>query len=598
MTILQELARLYDHRAEDKGWPRPGFSTENIGAVVVLAEDGSVREIRSLMAPNKKGKMQPRPMLVPAAVIRSGKSVRPNRFWDKSDYSLGITKVKSGVGQGPNTLKNHDGFRRFHVDWLKDSTDPALVALRKFCESWQPEWFVNFPDAASLVDQNFIFQLEGEPPIHTLPKAQTLLAKVGASDDVAEAMCLVTGRFAPVALLHRPIKGVNREGEQVRDRRLVSFNEAAYESNGREKGDNAPVSEAAVFAYGTALNALLARDSANHLRIGGDTLVFWADEAVAENAFLASFGDAEGEGEKELRQRLIAVAEGRARADSPLDPATRLFVLGLAPNAARLAVRYWHPGTLGDFARAVTRFWQECAIDPSPFVKGGADLPPRPWALLYDTAAQGKADNIPNGLGGDLMRAILTGHRYPQTLLAALIGRLRIEGEPDRAKRGNLDGRRAAMIRAVLIRNNRMEVPMALDETATDAAYLLGRLFGAYVYAEKSYQERGAGLRQKYLGAASATPARIFPVLMRGYEHNLAALRKAGGHKVGAGVKADRAVAAIIALLPGDGNLPAILPLEEQGRFFIGFYHQISAFYARAEDAAEALIDTAQGDTE
>lgn len=139
---------------------------------------------------------------------------------------------------------------------------------------------------------------------------------------------------------------------------------------------------------------------------------------------------------------------------------------------------------------------------------------------------------------------------------------------------------------------------MALDETADDAAYLLGRLFGAYVYAEKSYQERGAGLRQKYLGAASATPARIFPVLMRGYEHNLAALRKAGGHKAGSGVKADRAVAAIIALLPGDGDLPATLPLEEQGRFFIGFYHQISAFYTKAEDAAEALIDTNEGDAE
>lgn len=133
---------------------------------------------------------------------------------------------------------------------------------------------------------------------------------------------------------------------------------------------------------------------------------------------------------------------------------------------------------------------------------------------------------------------------------------------------------------------------MALDETTNNAAYLLGRLFGAYVYAERSYQARNAGLRQKYLGAASATPARIFPVLMRGYEHNLASLRKAGGQKAGAGVRADRAVASIIALLPGDGDLPATLPLEEQARFFIGFYHQISAFYTKAEDAAEELLDT------
>lgn len=139
---------------------------------------------------------------------------------------------------------------------------------------------------------------------------------------------------------------------------------------------------------------------------------------------------------------------------------------------------------------------------------------------------------------------------------------------------------------------------MALNEEAKDPAYLLGRLFGAYAYAERSYQERGAGLRQKYMGAASATPARIFPVLMRGYEHNLASLRKAGGQKAGSGIKADRAVAAIIANLPGDGALPGTLPLEDQGRFFIGFYHQTSAFYARPEEAAEAMATHQEEDTD
>lgn len=139
---------------------------------------------------------------------------------------------------------------------------------------------------------------------------------------------------------------------------------------------------------------------------------------------------------------------------------------------------------------------------------------------------------------------------------------------------------------------------MALDEAADDAAYLLGRLFGAYAYAERSYQKRGAGLRQKFMGAASATPARVFPVLMRGYEHNLASLRKAGGQKAGAGVKVDRAVTAIIAALPGGGTLPVTLPLEEQGRFFIGFYHQFSTLDTKAKGATEALNDTAEGDAE
>ena len=424
--------------------------------------------------------------------------------------------------------------------------------------------------------------------IHELPAAQALLKAKGDGG----AICLVTGRAGAVVRLHPSIKGVM--GAQSSGASLVSFNNDAETSHGKKQGYNAPVSDEAAFAYGTALNALLAEGSGNNLRIGGDTVAFWAEDGAAEDAFRTLFAGSDTKAETELRERLLAVVEGRARSDESLDTDSRLFVLGLAPNAARLSVRYWYPGTLGNFAQNVIKFWNDMAIAPSPFRKDSADLPPKPWALLYDLAAQKDAGNIPNGLGGDLMRAILTGGLYPTTLLAAIIGRLRVEGEPNRVRNGNVDGRRAAMIAAVLRRNFKMEVPMALNETVTDQAYLLGRLFGAYTYAEKSYQERGAGLRQKYLGAASATPARMFPVLMRGYEHNLASLRKAGGQKAGAGVRANKAVAAIMDGLTGD--LPAALPLEEQGRFFIGFYHQFSAFYAKPEDAAEALIGNEGGD--
>lgn len=581
MTILQELAALYNARAKEEYWPKPGFSTEKTGAVVVLAEDGAVREIRSLMAPDAKGKMQPRSMPLPTVNRTSG--IKPATFWDKTAYSLGVTETPDGPGQAKRTLAEHEKFKSEHLDLLRSVEDPALIALQLFCKTWSPEHFIDFPDAVSIVDQNVVFRLDEGPFLHELSAAKALMSAAGEGD----VICLVSGRPGPVQESHPAIKGVM--GAQSSGARLVSFNNSAETSHGKEKGDNAPVSEAAAFAYGTALNALLAKGSGNSLRIGGDTVAFWAEDGGAEDAFRAMFAGSDPETETELRDRLLAVAEGRLRADGDLDPDARLFVLGLAPNAARLAVRYWHPGTLGDFAKTVTQFWADMAIAPSPFVKGGVDLPPKPWALLYDLAAQRDAGNIPAGLGGDLMRAILTGGRYPATWLSAVMGRIRVEGEPDRARHGNVDGRRAAMIAAVLRRNYKREVPMALDETARDAAYLLGRLFGAYAYAEKSYQERGAGLRQKYLGAASATPARVFPVLMRGYEHNLSSLRKAGGIKAGAGVKVDRAVANIIDGL--DGAMPATLPLEAQGRFFIGFYHQTSAFYIRAEDAADVLID-------
>jgi CRISPR-associated protein Csd1 len=559
------------------------------------------------MAPDAKGKPQARPMSVPAVKRTSG--IKPAILWDKTAYALGITSVKGNdgkplkngagdpiPGQGPRTEAEHAAFREAHLDLLADATAPGLVALRRFVERWSPGGFSEDGHPPSVIDQNLVFRF-GDDLVHDLPEAAALL--LAAEGEAAP--CLVTGREGPTARLHPSIKGVM--GAQSSGASLVSFNNDAEASHGKKQGENAPVSEAAAFAYGTALNALLAKGSRNSLRVGDATVAFWAHgagEEEAEDLFAQLVSgpvkEDDAGAENRVRTHLAEVAAGRMPAGTGLDPATRVFALGLAPNAARLAVRFWHPGTLGDLARHVARFWEECAIEPSPFRTRAGPRPPRPWALLYETALQGKAENIPPLLGGGLMRAVLTGGPYPRTLLTAVIGRIRADRE-DTGKpleqRGR-DGRRAAIIRAVLLRTNKEEVPMALDEGATDVAYLLGRLFGAYVYAEKSHQDRGATLRDKYMGSASATPARVFPVLMRGYEHNLSSLRKAGGNKAGAGVRADRAVAAILAALPGgeaEGAMPAALPLEDQGRFFIGFYHQLSAFYAKPEEAAEALIE-------
>lgn len=612
MTILTELASLYERRATKAGWARPGYSVEKVGGEVELDPDGGVVAIRSLMAPDAKGKPQARPMSVPAVKRTSG--IKPAFLWDKTAYALGVTAVKGNdgkprkdgagdpiPGQGHRTDAEHAAFREAHLDLLADATAPGLVALRRFVERWSPDRFGEDGHPPSVIDQNLVFRF-GDALVHDLPEAAALLLAVEGE----AAPCLVTGDEGPTARLHPSIKGVM--GAQSSGASLVSFNNDAETSHGKKQGENAPVSEAAAFAYGTALNALLAKDSRNSLRVGDATVAFWAQgagEEEAEDLFaqLVSGPAREDDAgaENRVRTHLAEVAAGRVPAGSGLDPSTRVFALGLAPNAARLAVRFWHPGTLGDLARHVVRFWEECAIEPSPFRTRAGPRPPRPWALLYEMAVQGKAENIPPLLGGGLMRAVLTGAPYPRTLLTTVIGRIRADrADIDRPleQRGR-DGRRAAVIRAVLLRTthsseDRRKWLMALDEGATDVAYLLGRLFGAYVYAEKSYQERGATLRDKYMGSASATPARVFPVLMRGYEHNLSSLKKAGGNKAGAGVRADRAVAAILAALPGgeaEGAMPAALPLEDQGRFFIGFYHQLSAFYAKPEEAAEALIE-------
>lgn len=611
MTILTELARLYERRAldetvpEEKRWPLPGFSMENIGAEVVLDDDGAVLRIRPLGVADAKGKMRQLRRAVPAIERTSG--IRAGLFWDKTAYALGVTATvgddgKATVdedgnpvpGQGKRTVAEHQAFREAHLALLEGADDPGLRALCRFVETWRPEMFAENGCPPAIIDANVVFRHgEAGARLHETEAARALLTGEARNVETDMVPCLVTGDAGAVVQLHPKTKGVM--GAQSSGASLVSFNASAFESHGKKQGDNAPVSKRAAFAYGTALNGLLEHGSGNTLRVGDATVVFWADgSSDAEAVVGAALGQTEGEIETEVGAAMTALSAGQP-SESGLDPGSRFFLLGLAPNAARLSVRFWHETTLGDLARHVTRFWDECAIEPSPFRnREGVLLPPKPWSLLHVLAQGGKGENVPPRMGGELMRAILTGRPYPRTLLSAAIGRIRAEGEdtdkPLIQKR--TDGQRAALIRAVLLRGaadadvEKKRTPMALDENATDPPYLLGRLFGAYVYAERSHQPRGASLRDKYLGAASATPARVFPILMRGYEHNLSALMKAGGSKAGSGVVADKAVARIIAALPGGGDLPGSLPIDDQGRFFIGFYHQLSAFYAKAEDAA------------
>lgn len=606
MTILTELAALY---ARMPDLPRPGFSCEAIGGEVVLATDGTVAEMNVLAAPDEKGKLRPRAMSVPAAVKRTA-GIKSNLFWDKSAYVLGVI-VATGPdgkplsddlgnpvpGQGGRTAQEHAAFVAAHLELLAVAEVPELVALRHFLMQWEWEDFLASGYDTGLLDANLVFRLQGESRfIHDLPEAAALLGRAKGEGPI----CLVTGQPAAVARLHPSIKGVM--GAQSSGASLVSFNDLAYESHGKKQGENAPVSEAAAFAYGTTLNALLRRGSGQNLRIGDATVVFWVEartpkETIAATtlfgAVLAPSPEDTNTARRKLTGELTAIAKGKWHDAPGYDPETKVFVLGLAPNAARLSVRFWHPGRLQDFAARIATFWDELQIMPSPWLgRDGSEHPPAAWRLPYEVAALGDAKNIPPLLGGALMRAVLTGANYPRTLLSGVIGRLRVEGTPpDRFS----DGRRAAIIRAVLVRNTKREVSMALDETSEDPAYVLGRLFGAFTYAERSYADRGATIRDKYMGGASATPARIFPMLMKGYEHNRAGLAKAGGQKVGAGIKAEKAVASILAKLPGGGDLPASLPLEDQGRFFVGFYHQLSAFYTKAEDAVVEPTEDTEG---
>jgi CRISPR-associated protein Csd1 len=591
VTVLQALDRYYD-RMEARGEAEPlGFSREKIGFAVELSADGEPVAVIDLRIQSGK-RLAPRLLSVPAALKRTV-AIAPNFLWDKTAYALGRT-----AGSAKRTAQEHEAFRALHRDLLAGSNDPGLVALRRFLESWRPERFDSVPFLVEMLDSNIVFRLEGDLGfVHERDAARELSTRrqVGAAQD--SVFCLVTGRRAPAQRLHPTIKGVN--GAQTSGAALVSFNLDAFTSYGKEQGDNAPTSEQAAFRYGAALNGLLERDSRNRLRrgIGDATVVFWADTSAiedegaaraAEDCFAQWTEPPNDESEaKKVREQLARIAAGEPIEELKLglDARTKFHVLGLSPNAARLSIRYWLSDDFGAFVERLARHYRDLTIEPPPW---GTRLPSIEWLLTKTTAAQEKAENVQPVLAGELTRAVLQGMRYPRALLSGAVVRLRAGDDPG-------SGWHAAAIRAVLLRERRLALaegakrldvskeglPVGLDRDNPNAAYQLGRLFAAVETAQRMALGRvNAPIRDRYFGAASATPASVFPLLMRGVQSHLGKLRKSGK-----GFWLEREIEEINDRLPPE--LPRSLKLEAQGRFVLGYYHQRKGQFMSREAQTE-----------
>jgi CRISPR-associated protein Csd1 len=587
MTILQALDRYYDRMAARNEVEAPGWSREKFGWSIILSADGDPIDVQDLHDRSAK-KAVPKHYEVPKPVKRTA-GILPNFLWDKTSYVLGRT-----AGEGKRTAQEHQAFRDQHLDRLAGASDEGLVALRRFLERWRPELFNAPLFPAEMLASNIMFRLEGDRDdegrpryIHQRPAAKALVEASEVDAEVPRGFCLISGREEPVERLHPAIKGV--QGAQSSGASLVSFNLDAFQSYGKEQGYNAPTSQSAAFRYGAALNRMLDRNSRNRVSrpIGDATVVFWADASgvgeaaaqAAEDAFDAWFEtpiNDEDEARK-IGQQLEAVAHGRplADVDPRLKEGTRFHVLGLSPNAARLSVRYWLDDDFRTFAERLAEHYAHLRIEPQPW-----RTPPSVSQLLVRTTAlQQKFENIPPLLAGEVMRAILSGAPYPRSLLAAAIIRLRAGDDP-------LSGWHAAAIRAVLTRAHkhgleREDVPVSLNREEPSQAYQLGRLFAVLETAQRMALGRlNATIRDRYFGAASATPASVFPLLLRGGQNHLGKLRKEGK-----GSWLEREIEAILAMLPA--RITRSLKLEDQGRFAIGYYHQRKAQFEKPEVAAE-----------
>ncbi|MDO8445420.1 MAG: type I-C CRISPR-associated protein Cas8c/Csd1 [Deltaproteobacteria bacterium] len=588
--ILQSLYNLYLRRQDEL--PPEGFEQKEIPFLIILDHVGNFVGLQDTRTPSGK-KLVAKPFRVPKETGRSGKNAWQvaNLLWDHYGYVLGWPKSESDSDK-EMAQKQHGMFvSRVEAIVAEYPNDRGVQAVHSFLTSDELQKVFQHPawqECKKIPGCNLSFRLSDELSlVCENENVRVFVANSSEAEDddddstiapEIEGICLVTGERTSIIRLHprTPILGAKSNAK------IVSFQKSmGFDSYGKLQSYNAPTSKRAAFAYTTVLNHMLAKGSRQKLMVGDTTTVFWAEKKnQMEDIFADLFGEPAKENPDQLNAAVQSLFEAPKTGAPPLeDDYTRFYVLGLAPNAARIAVRFWQAGTVGETARHIRQHFDEINITHSQQAREHLSI----MTLLKATVPTsnkypyGDPDKIPPNLGGDFMKAILAGTSYPQTLLAAAVRRVRAERE--------VSYPRAALIKAFLSRETRLryseknekEVGMSLDSGNTNAGYRIGRLFAVL---EKIQEEASPGInatiRDRFYGAASSTPVTAFPHLMKLKNHHLGKLENRGR-----AVNMEKLIGEI---MDGVSDFPTHLSLQDQGRFAVGYYHQRQDFFTKKEN--------------
>jgi CRISPR-associated protein Csd1 len=564
--ILQQLNYYYERLLNnpDSQVAPPGFSVQKIHFALVITKKGKLLQIKDLRTEGSGNKKIPRNLIVPEAVKRTV-GIDPNFLWDNSAYILGFEKLddlskKERAKRAKRISEMFSKFQQYHEALLKQCNDDGLKAVVSFVKNWEPEFTKKYDYAEEISSSNIVFILD-EDDNKFIHQRQTIVdfwlnyKSTGSSDVVAE--CLITGAKTPIARIHPPIKGVR--GARPSGAAIVSFNIDSFISYNKTQSYNAPISETAAFSYTTALNYLL-RSERQKIQIGDATTVFWTErDSPVENLLGVAIDpeDASEVDQKKLKEFLEAAKQGKMLPEINQDIA--YYILGVSPNASRIAVRFWHISTVRDIIKQINEHFSDMEI-----IRNYPDEREHPgiWRLLRETAVQKDSKNISPLLAGSFARSILTGDDYPRTILITMLGRIKADGD--------INYYRASLIKGYLNRyhrkrNFKWEVSMSLNTELKDHGYRLGRLFAVLEKAQQEAINPNATIKDRYFGSASATPRAVFPQLLRNAGHHFAKL------DTGRKVNLEKLVQEIVDDLQ---TFPAHLSLENQGMFALGYYQQ------------------------
>ena len=578
--ILQALTEYYENLLQEgKDVAEFGFSTAKVSYGICLTSEGKIKKILPLKEEKtRKNKtiQVPRQMQVPEMATKSS-GISANFLCDNSKYLLGIDQ-----GEMTERVKKcFETSKKKHIEILSDVDSEIAKAIIAYFENWNPEEAKNDPNIEEKFDEiteggNLVFCIQKDKLLYAQDDEKIKKAwKYQINEQEGEkGLCLVTGEHAQIARIHKRIKGV--PGAQSSGAALVSFNAPAFESYEKKQSFNAPVGKYAEFAYTTALNYLLAQDDYK-IRIGDSMVVFWAESAKEEyqNIFL-QVCDPVDDNQKKLTDIFKAIEKKKTFLfdEEMVNPEQKFYVLGLAPNAARLSTRFFYQNSFGNILKNISLHYDRMEIiRPAWEQREFLGI----WAMLNETVNKNAKDKkAMASMAAGVLQAIISNRKYPVSLYTNTLIRIR-------AEQGKITWGRAAIIKAYLIKNcnwQEGEKLMGLDVNNTDKAYVLGRMF-AVLEAIQIDANPGINstIRDRYFNSACATPASVFPILIKLKNSHIKKLER---DRAGSKIYYERLLTEMMDKL--DGEIPKRLALEDQGKFAIGYYHQMQEKYTKKED--------------
>ena len=578
--ILQSLVQYYEALEQKGAITRPGWCNAKVSFALELSHDGDLRRAIPLKIERERGKktvLEPQLLKVPQMVTRSS-GVSANFLCDNSSYLLGI----DNKGKPERSKECFRCAKDKHLEVLKERDSLAGKAVVQYFKKWDPDTARENPVLVEALEEmmagaNLVFWVDDDYVQEDDQIKSAWEEYSTGSADGSEGICLVTGKKTGVSRIHGTIKGVL--GAQSSGAALVSFNAPAFESHGKEQGFNGPVGNYAVYAYTTALNHLLA-DRKHMTTIGDTTVVYWSEDGgeACQDVFLSA-SEPSSDNYEIVDGVFKNLGAGKAvnipTVKGSISLNQRFYILGLAPNAARIAVRFFYQDSLENILRHIKEHYDRMEI-----VRPSWDSVQYlgVWRMLMETVNKKSREKKPvSNMAGAVYRAIISGERYPNSMYQAVLGRIRAEQDDSDGGIYKVTRGRVAIIKAFLLRNgtyDKEEVIMTLNEVSKNVAYTLGREFSVL---EEIQEDANPGInttiKDRYFNSACATPASIFPILFKLKNSHIRKMRDKKKE-----IHYEKFLGDLQAkILVSDevtSGYPKRLSLEEQGMFILGYYHQ------------------------